>query len=96
HARGITTSRELCRRLLDETGVATLPGSELSRPDDELTARLAYVDFDGERALDAVAVIPREQPLDEIFLRRHCGRVLEAIDAICDWAVAIAGRVRVG
>lgn len=84
-ARGIRTSRELCARLLDETGVALLSGTEFGRPDDELTARLAYVDFDGGRALDAVAVIPREQPLDEIFLKRHCGRVVEAIDALCGW-----------
>jgi hypothetical protein len=30
-------------------------------------------------------VIPREQPLDETFLRRHCPRVLEAIDALSNW-----------
>lgn len=87
-ARGITTSRQLCARLLDETGVAILPGSDFGRPDDELTARLAYVDFDGARALDAVAVIPREQPLDETFLKRHCGKVVEAIETICHWARA--------
>ena len=84
-ARGIETARQLCARLLDETGVAILPGSDFGRPDHELTARLAYVDFDGARALDAVAVIPREQPLDEIFLRRHCARVVEATSRIVAW-----------
>jgi aspartate aminotransferase len=88
-ARGITTSRQLCAALLDETGVAILPGSDFGRPDDELTARLAYVDFDGARALEAVAVIPREQPLDETFLKRHAGRVVEAIDALCGWAMRL-------
>ncbi len=84
-ACGITTSRQLCARLLDETGVAILPGSDFGRPDDELTARLAYVDFDGARALEAVAVIPREQPLDETFLKRHCGNVVQAIETVCEW-----------
>lgn len=84
--RGITTARQLCARLLDETGVAILPGSDFGRPDDELTARLAYVDFDGARALDAVRVIPREQPLDETFLKRHASRVVEAIETMTDWA----------
>lgn len=81
-ARGVTTSLGLSLKLLDETGVALLPGSVFGRDEEELTARLAYVDFDGGRALSAVAVIPREQPLDEIFLRRHCGRVVEAISRI--------------
>jgi aspartate aminotransferase len=84
--RGITTSAALCERLLEETGVALLPGTAFGREDAELTARLAYVDFDGARAMAAVAVIPREQPLDENFLRRHCGKVLEAIEKIIGWA----------
>jgi aspartate aminotransferase len=89
-ARGIHTSPQLCARLLDETGVAILPGSEFGRPEEELTARMAYVDFDGDKALEAVAVIPKEQPLDEIFLKRHCRRVVEAIGALCDWAQRVA------
>jgi aspartate aminotransferase len=53
-ARGLTSSRAFCDRLLAETGVAVLPGSEFGRPHDELTARIAYVDFDGARALAAL------------------------------------------
>jgi aspartate aminotransferase len=86
--RGITTSESLTRRLLDETGVALLPGSAFGRPESELTARLAYVDFDGAKALSAVTVIPREQPLDDTFLRRQAPRVLGAIEAIGRWLEA--------
>ena len=83
--RGVTTARELCARLLADTGVAILPGSEFGRPDAELTARIAYVDFDGARALEAVAVIPVEQPLDRTFLKRHCRPVVSAIESVCAW-----------
>ncbi|MFO0685556.1 MAG: aminotransferase class I/II-fold pyridoxal phosphate-dependent enzyme [Sandaracinus sp.] len=86
-ARGITTSEQLTDRLLSEAGVALLPGSAFGRPDDELTARLSYVDFDGVKALAAVQVIPKEQPLDETFLRRQAPRILAAIDAIAKWIV---------
>ncbi len=86
--RGITTSRELCARILSETGVASLPATDFGRPDTELIARLAYVDFDGVRALEAVGVIPREQPLDRTFLLRHCRRVVIAIEAITEWLEA--------
>ncbi len=88
-SRGITTSLGLCEKLLDDTGVALLPGSVFGRDEEELTARLAYVDFDGARALSAVAVIPREQPLDEIFLRRHCAQVVEAISRIVSFVQSV-------
>ena len=84
-SRGIAGGQAFCERLLEDTGVAILPGSEFGRPADELTARLAYVDFDGGRALDAVAAVPRDASLDETFLRAHCGRVTTAIDRICGW-----------
>lgn len=83
--RGITTSAELCERLLDETGVAILPGSDFGRPPEELTARLAYVDFDGTRALAAAEGLPRDVPFDASFLETRCAAVLEAITRITGW-----------
>ena len=81
--RGVHTSQQLCTRLLDETGVAVLPGSDFGRPEEELTLRIAYVDFDGAWALQAAGNLT--EPLGEDFLRLHCGKVCEALDALCDW-----------
>lgn len=81
--RGITTSKELCQKLLEQTGVAVLPGSEFGRPSDELTLRAAYVDFDGATALEAAG--NADAPLDEDFLRKHCPKILTAVDTLCDW-----------
>lgn len=81
----IDSSPALCARLLQEANVATIPGVAFGRPREELTARLAYVDFDGPRALAAVGVIPKEQPVDEVFLRRHCAPTVEAIERIGHW-----------
>ncbi|MFQ5600079.1 MAG: aminotransferase class I/II-fold pyridoxal phosphate-dependent enzyme, partial [Candidatus Krumholzibacteriia bacterium] len=86
--RGITTSNQLCDRLLQETGVAILPGTAFGRPPEELTARIAYVDFDGSRALAAAEVLPRDRPLDRAFLQTYCAGVITAIDRICDWLPA--------
>ena len=52
HSKGIRTSSQLCKQLLIDTGVALLPGSAFGRPENEFTARLAYVNFDGARALN--------------------------------------------
>ena len=43
--RGITTSKELTTRLLDEAHVAVLPGIDFLRPIEELSFRVAFVDF---------------------------------------------------
>jgi aspartate aminotransferase len=83
--RGIKTSAELCERLLEETGVAILPGSDFGRPPEELTARMAYVNFDGEGALEAARSLPSDIELDDTYLRARCGEVLEAIDRVYDW-----------
>ncbi|MCB9933388.1 MAG: aminotransferase class I/II-fold pyridoxal phosphate-dependent enzyme [Planctomycetes bacterium] len=83
--RGITSSWQLCDKLLGETGVAILPGSEFGRPKSELTARLAYVDFDGARAMTVLESRGEDHPLDEAFLNTHCPNVVAATEAICGW-----------
>ena len=49
--RNISTDTQLCDRLLNEQGVALLPGKAFGMSSEALTARLAYVDFDGLAAL---------------------------------------------
>ncbi len=84
--RGIGTSAEMCEQLLEDTGVAILPGTDFGRPPEELTARLAYVDFDGAAALRASKEIPLDRDLEEDFVRARCERVVTAVDRVCDWA----------
>jgi aspartate aminotransferase len=82
-ARGIENSRQLCARALDETGVAFLPGDDFGTVG-KLTARLAYVDFDGAAALAASKQLG-DQEIDESFLRTHCESVVLGIEKLCDW-----------
>ena len=83
--RGIKTAPELCERILEETGVAILPGSDFGRPREELTARLAYVDFDGAAALKAVGSLHEDQPVPRSFLTKQCGPTMTAVDRLCAW-----------
>lgn len=89
-ARGISTNTKLCEALLQETGVATLPGASFGRPDYKMSMRLAYVDFDGEVALQAIEAEPAEAELSEAFLREQCSNTTTAIDRMCDWAASFA------
>ena len=81
----IYTSPALCETLLQETGVAILPGTEFGRPATELTARLAYVDFDGAKALRAAEWYCENDELDPYFLESYCGNVMEGINRLCGW-----------
>ncbi len=85
YRRGITTSQQFAESLLKDTGVALLPGHNFGRPEDEFTARIAYVDFDGARALAAAETIPLSKPLTKDFLYKYCERTLVAIDKLIEW-----------
>jgi aspartate aminotransferase len=84
--RGVATSDGLALRLLEDTGVAALPGTVFGRPPDELTLRLAFVDFDGARALAAAETLGPAAGIDQDFLRAYCGDMLEAAERIAAWA----------
>lgn len=83
---GISDGETLCTRLLEDAGVALLPGSVFTRSRSELTARLAYVDFDGRRALAASERVPLHQDLPDEFIDRNCEHVLSGVRRIVDWA----------
>ncbi|PIN99671.1 aspartate aminotransferase [archaeon CG10_big_fil_rev_8_21_14_0_10_43_11] len=83
--KGIFDDVELCESILNKTGVAILPGSDFERSPEELTARLAFVNFDGKRALDAVRNIPQKVPLTTDFLETYCGDTLKAVRRIVSW-----------
>ena len=87
--KGITNDVKLCERLLDETGVAILPGTAFERPAGELTARMAYVNFDGSRALTASERFPLDSALPQTFLADNCGDTIEAVKRIADWIDSI-------
>ena len=76
--RGITTDERLCNRLLEEIGVALLPGKAFGMPSEFLTARLAYVDFDGVAALKVAADF-------ESRAEAQAAKMLEGIAAIGAW-----------
>lgn len=84
-AKDIYASTELADRILEETGVAMLPGYDFGRQAGELTMRLAYVDFEGRDALNEVADHYEGKELDEAFLNKCCPRLVEAMDRLASW-----------
>lgn len=83
--RNIHTSRELCEQLLQDTGIALLPASDFGCAPSILCARLSYVDFDGAGALALANENYADQPLDETYLKKTAGKLLEAVDVLQKW-----------
>jgi len=83
--RGITKSSILCERLLEQTGVAILAGEAFNFPSEELTARLAYVNFDGAKALAISETIPLSESLPDDFAENYCTSVIQGVSKIADW-----------
>jgi len=80
-ARGIDTNAALAERALDEIGVAFLGGTCFGRPSHELTARLAYVNFDGGDALRQAAELQAESG----ELPAACAGTVQAVERLADW-----------
>ncbi len=83
--RGIRTSQDLCEQLLRDTGIALLPAADFGCPPSVLCARLSYVDFDGKQALALAGENYPDQPLDEDYLQKTAGKMLEAAGILKKW-----------
>ena len=81
--RGIHTSTQMCKQLLEDTGVAILPGVAFGRPETEMSCRIAFVDFDGKRILEEMT--HEHETIDHNFLEKYCPSVLEGIAKLCQW-----------
>jgi aspartate aminotransferase len=87
-ARGIETDRDLARHLLDEHGIATLPGSAF-HADDPYSLRLSssFVDTETDEKAEALVEAFTEDPDPARFIQEHhpglaeVGRRLEAFVA---------------
>ena len=69
--------------------MAFLPGKAFGRADEELTVRIAYVDFDGARALAASEQIPLDQDIGPDFIEFYCHNTKKGIELLCDWVDAL-------
>ncbi|KEQ18975.1 pyridoxal phosphate-dependent aminotransferase [Endozoicomonas numazuensis] len=78
--KGIETDETLCARILDETGIAMLPGSDFGMTADQLYTRMAYVDFDGARALSAIGA-----GISDNFMDEYCPKLVRACDVLSEW-----------
>lgn len=84
-SKNINDSNQLCEKLLAETGVVILPGTAFGHSGDMLTARYAYVNFDGDQALTASKRLGLDQPLNDNSLETCCPKTIKGTQKLADW-----------
>ncbi len=85
--KDIETNEQLCTKIMEETGVALLPGSAFGFPNEKLVTRLSYVDFDGQKALGLIESHKKNKEWENHFLKTISGHMIEGIDRLKNWLV---------
>lgn len=83
-----TTSKQMCKHILETIGVAMLAGSHFGRPEKEMTARISFVNFNGTKAIEGW--LSRGSPdcqtiLNSDFLKKYCSHTIQGIELLSDY-----------
>jgi len=78
----ILNSKMLCEKLLRETGFAMLPASDFGINEKFLISRIAFVDFDGKKALH---YSQDKKNLSYHFLQNVCPNIINGIEKLKKW-----------
>jgi aspartate aminotransferase len=77
------SSSEMCKDILDKTGVALLPGSDFGVESNKMLARLSFTDFNGTSFLKNTL---GSKKLDNDILQKNAPNIVEGISKIKDWS----------
>ncbi|WP_342676114.1 pyridoxal phosphate-dependent aminotransferase [Methanofollis sp. UBA420] len=82
--KGVRYANDLSRALLDHPHhVATVSGDAIMLPSDVFSARVAFVDYDGRRAMEVYRENRPETGLDEVaFVQDAAPRMIEGVEAV--------------
>ncbi len=77
------TSREMCENILEETGVALLPGSDFGFSEKKMLARLSFTDFDGKQIMKEF----QSKKFDKISLiKKNAPKIIEGTKRLKEWS----------
>ncbi len=82
--KSITDNKALCEYLLEKTGIASLYGSAFGCPASDLSLRMAFVDFDGARALRLYDEYNLSDEDETEFLNDACPDVLDGVQRLAE------------
>jgi aspartate aminotransferase len=80
------SSAEMCDSILNNTGVALLPGSDFGFDKNKMLARLSFTDFDGQKFMNKIDV---NQKIDDDLINEFAPKIIEGVDKLKKWSESI-------
>ena len=80
------SSSEMCDSILNDTGVALLPGSDFGFAQTQMLARLSFTDFDGQ---EFMSKIKDNKKIDNDHIAKFAPKVVEGVDKLKRWSESI-------
>jgi len=81
-----SSSSEMCKDILNKTGVVLLPGSDFGIDNKKMLARLSYTDFDGSSFLSNTI---GGKKLDHATIKKYAPNIVEGVAKLKDWSKAL-------
>ena len=81
-----SSSSEMCKDILNKTGVALLPGSDFGLKNSKMLARLSFTDFDGANFLSNTL---GSKKLDEGDLKKNAPNIVEGVSVLKEWSKSL-------
>jgi len=78
-----SSSSEMCKDILNKTGVVLLPGSDFGLHSNKMVARLSYNDFDGSNFLKNTL---GSKNLDKADLEKYAPNIVEGVIKLKKWS----------
>ena len=80
------SSSEMCDSILNDTGVALLPGSDFGFDQNKMLARLSFTDFDGQKFMNKIDI---NQKIDNDLINKFAPKIIEGVDKLKKWSELI-------
>ena len=81
-----SSSSEMCESILNNTGVALLPGSDFGFDKKKMLVRLSFTDFDGQEFMNKIEV---NQKIDKNQIVKFAPKIIEGVDKLKKWSESI-------
>ena len=78
-----SSSSEMCKDILNKTGVALLPGSDFGVKSSKMLVRFSYTDFDGANFLKNTV---GGNKLDNANLKKNAPNIVDGVAALKEWS----------
>ncbi|MDC0901515.1 aminotransferase class I/II-fold pyridoxal phosphate-dependent enzyme [Candidatus Pelagibacter sp.] len=80
------SSADMCDIILNDTGVALLPGSDFGFDQNKMLARLSFTDFDGQKFMNK---IDDNKKIDNDTIKEFAPKIIEGVDKLKKWSESI-------